>query len=541
VVGELIRQQVAQHGDRVLAVLGERRLTYADADRQSAALAKGLLAVGVGKGTRLGLLVPNGPDWIVTWLAASRIGAVVVLLNTYAPPRELDWLLRHSDVALLVTADTYLGRDYRERIALAVEGVREQHHEQIRVRSHPYLRAVWVLGGTDGDRPRDAWWGRVDDLVKRGVEVQDVLLRAAEDQVSPADPVVIVYSSGSTADPKGAIHTHGALVRHGLNLSRYRPLRADDRVYTTMPFFWVGGLSYALVRAMHAGAALVCEERFEPGATLELLERQRVTHVVGWPHVGTALAAHPDFTRRDLSSIRSGPAELLPDSARVRDPGLVATSLGMTETLGPHLIDEEGRELQESKRGSFGRALPGLEHRVVDDQGRDVSPGQPGELWVRGYSVMAGLHKHERDEVFTADGWYPTGDGGWLDEDGHFYFTGRLGDLIKAKGMNVSPREVEQALEEQPDVVRAVVVGIPAGDRGEDVAAAVVARPAEAGHESPVTADELVSRLRDILAAYKLPRQVAVFTDEAQLPKLDSGKIDRRSLAELLTKWFASG
>lgn len=547
VAGDLIRHLAERHGDRVLAVLGENRLTYAEADRQSSALAKGLLASGVGKGARLGLLAPNGPDWIVTWLAGGRVGAVVIPLNTYATPRELDWQLRHSDTAVLVTVGSHLGQNCPDRLEQAVEGLRDQPRERIRALSHPYLRAAWVLG--EGEQPARPWAGALADLAARGAEIDDDLLLAVEAQVSPADPMVVVYSSGSTADPKGAIHTHGAVLRHGLNLTQFRELRAGDRVYTPMPFFWVGGLSFALVRAMHAGATLVLEERFEPGATLELLEREQVTHVLGWPHMGPALTGHPDYARRDLSSIRGGGVlELLPADVRPSDPGLVAGSLGMTETLGPHLIDHEGSELTETRRGSFGCTVPGLEHRVVAPDGRVCRPGEPGELWVRGYAVMAGLHKREREDVFTPDGWYRTGDGGWFDDDGHFFFTGRLGELIKSAGMNVSPREVEQALEDQPEVTRAVVVGIPAGDRGQDVAAAIVvpalaggpgAGGADAGGAAgEVAAGELAGRVRGTLSAYKVPRHMAVFTDDGQLPWLDSGKVDRRAVAAMLAARF---
>lgn len=538
VAGDLVRHLGAAHGDRALAVLDDRVLTYADADRRSASLARGLLASGVGKGTRVGLLGPNGPGWIVAWLAAARIGAVVTLLNTYAPPRELGWALRHSDTAVLLTARSHLGHDYPERLLATVDGLADQRHGHVHAVSHPYLRSIWLLA--DGGPAGHPWAGAGDDLAARAGEVDDDLLLAVEAEVAPADPMVVVYSSGSTAEPKGAIHTQGAVLRHGRDLSRFRPLRAGDRVYTPMPFFWVGGLSFALVRALHAGAALILEERFEPGATLALLERERVTHVLGWPHLGPALTGHPDFGRRDLSSLRGGSlVELLPPELRPTDPGLVAGSLGMTETLGPHLIDDEGRVLPEAQRGSFGRTVPGLGHRVVDEKGEDVAPGEAGELWVRGPSLMAGLHKRERADVFTPDGWYRTGDGGRFDADGHFFFTGRMGDLIKSAGMNVSPLEVEQLLLDQAEVTRAVVVGIPAGDRGEDVAAAVVVRDPGPDHGAgPVTADELTARLRAGLSAYKVPRHLVVLTDDDQLPWLDSGKVDRRTLATRLATQF---
>lgn len=529
VAGDFIRNLSVQHGERDLAVLGDERLTYADADRRSAGLARGLLAAGVGKGARVGLLAQNSPAWILGWLAGTRIGAVVTLLNTYSPPRELEWALRHADVAVVLTTRSHLGRSHLERLEVAVEGLAGSTRERIRTRSHPYLRAAWVL---DGDRGGHGWAGTAEELVAGGAEVGDDLLRAVEAEVSPADPAVLVYSSGSTADPKGALHSQGAMVRHGHNLLQFRTLEPADRVYTPMPLFWVGGLSFALVRCMHAGATLVLEERFDPPATLELLERERVTHVLGWPHMGPALTDHPDFVTRDLSSIRGGslPA-LLPQERRPADPGRYAGSLGMTETLGPHLIDHEGHELPESQRGSFGRSVPGMQHRVVGDDGRDVPTGEHGELWVRGYALMLGLHKRERAEVFTSDGWYRTGDGGHLDDHGHFHFTGRLGDLIKSGGTNVSPREVEAVLDDHPEVVRSVVVGIPAGDRGEDVAAAVVVR-------SSVDPADLLAAAREQLSAYKVPRHLVVLADDDELPWLDSGKVDRRTVADRLAERY---
>jgi acyl-CoA synthetase (AMP-forming)/AMP-acid ligase II len=247
--------------------------------------------------------------------------------------------------------------------------------------------------------------------------------------------------------------------------------------------------------------------------------------------MGPALTEHPDRVHRDLSSLRGGSLpDLLPPDRRPADPGLVPGSLGMTETLGPHHIDYEGVELGEDKRGSYGRSVPGIEHQIVDPEtGRPLAVGEPGELCVRGESVMLGLYKRERSEVFTADGWYRTGDGGWLDADGHFFFTGRLGQMIKSGGRNVAPAQVEQVLEEQKEVRRAIVVGVPSASRGEDVAAAVVVEPG-----AVVTAEELQERLRAELAPYEVPRHIAVLSDDAELPWLDSGKVDRRTLATTL-------
>jgi len=529
--GEVVRRCAQRWGDAPFVVLGDERLTYAEAEARSAVLAKGLLASGVGKSTHVGLLAPNGPEWVVAWLAATRIGAVVALLNTYGQTRELGRALRHGDVAHLLTVEAHLGHDYLDRLEAAAPGLADQRHERLMVPSHPYLRSVWTWGA-GGARGRP-WHGPVDDLVARGATVPDEILTEVESEVAPSDPMVMVFSSGSTAEPKAVLHAQGAIIRHAHNLNQMRHLGPDDVIYTPMPLFWVGGLSFSLVAGMHAGATLVFEERFEPGATLALLERERVTQVLGWPHMGKALADHPSWHERDLSSIRSGAATALPAPGQRQPPGPRATSLGMTETSGPHTFEEDV-PLPPDKEGSFGRPVPGVEHRVVDPETLDdVPPGEVGEVWVRGYSVMLGLHKRERADTFTADGWYRTGDSARFDEDGHLFFAGRLGDVIKTSGMNVTPREVEAALEEQPEVALAIVTGLDHPDRGQDVVAAVALNPG-----ASLDASTARDRLRAELAAYKVPRHVAVFAGQADLPLLDSGKVDRRRLAQILDQRF---
>jgi acyl-CoA synthetase (AMP-forming)/AMP-acid ligase II len=528
--GNLVRSAAARSGQRVLAVLGDRRLTYAEADEGSASIAKGLLALGAGKGTRIGLLASNSPEWILGWLGITRIGGVAVLLNTYSKARELSWLLRHADVQVLCTVDSHLGHDYLARLEEAVPGLEEHVHGEILVASHPYLRSIWTWGA--GRRP---WAAPVEELVRCGERISDELLAACEAQVTPADPMVVVYSSGSTADPKGAVHAHGPAVRHSHNLWQMRDLVEDDVLYSPMPLFWVGGFSFTLIAAMHAGASLVFEEQFEPGSTLELIERERVTQVLGWPHMAKALVDHPTFRERDLSSIRSGSyAALLPQDLQAGADVPAANSLGMTETLGPHTFDSKDQPLPPEKEGSFGPSVPGVEHRIVDPvTSEECPPGRSGEIWLRGYSLMLGLHKKERAEVFTPDGWYRTGDGGYLDADGHLYFTGRMGDLIKSAGMNITPRDVELVLESFPEVVLAFVSGVPAGERGEDVVAAVALTPGAGLDE-----DEVRQRVKSELASYKVPRRILVYGSQAELPWLDSGKVDRRKLTAVLHEAF---
>jgi acyl-CoA synthetase (AMP-forming)/AMP-acid ligase II len=480
---DFLRERSARCGERLAVVGSGRRLSYAELESESARLARGLLASGVGKGTRVAVLLPNGPDWVLAFAAAARIGALVIPINTFYQKRELGFVLRHADVDTLLCTDQFLGHDYLERLEKIAPELSRSGSAPLQLASLPYLRCVRVWSGSGAERRWTS--GGVSALAALADEnptLDDAFLAELERQVHPADPLLAIYSSGSTADPKGAVHTHGAVLRHARNLNQFRDLGPEDRMYSPMPFFWVGGFLFTLISCLEAGACLLTEESFEPGRTLELIEAERATIVAGWPHYGKAMIEHPDFAARDLSSVRTGNLyELLPDGARPPDPELRPNSLGMTETCGPHTFGQMDQELPESLRGSFGVAVPGVEHKVVSpESGETLAPGEFGEICVRGTSVMQGLLKVERADAFDADGYYHTGDGGYFSADGHLFFKGRLGDLIKTGGANVTPREVELALEELPGVLSAFVVGIPDPDRGENVAAAVVPREAAA-------------------------------------------------------------
>tara|TARA_Y100000588_G_scaffold268842_1_gene284115 strand:- start:1749 stop:3407 length:1659 start_codon:yes stop_codon:yes gene_type:complete len=528
----LVRHVADRWGDRTLVVLGDQRVSYREVERRSAEMARALLSSGVERGSRLGLLAPNGPDWVVAWLAATRIGAVTTLLSTYSRPRELGWALAHSGVEVLLTAGGHLSRRFPEDVEAAIPGLAGQRHGGIRVASHPDLRAVWVWGGTER-----MWASAVRNLVANAADSTDAQLADAEARVHPDDPMVVMYTSGSTAEPKGVVHGHGAVIRHPYNLLPFRDLVPGDVLYTPMPLFWVGGLTYTLVSAMHAGATVVFEERFEAGATLDLIEAERVTHVIGWPHMSRALTEHPSFPSRDLSAVRGGSLDaLLPPHLQVGDPERRANSLGMTESLGPHSMECIGSALPEEKRGSFGRAVPGVERRIVDPStGEDLPEGQPGEIWIRGYPLLQRVLGIEDHETFTPDGWYRTGDLGHVDADGHLYFKGRIGAQVKTSGMNVMPREVELVIEEQPEVMHAFVAGVDQPERGQDVVAAVVLRPGRS-----LDPGELLERLRPEMSAYKVPRHITTYASPEDLPWLESGKVDLRKLTQMLAEDYSS-
>jgi acyl-CoA synthetase (AMP-forming)/AMP-acid ligase II len=285
---------------------------------------------------------------------------------------------------------------------------------------------------------------------------------------------------------------------------------------------------------MYVGASLLGQEVFEPGETLAMLERERATSALGWPQYMQALRDHPDFARRDLSSLQTSFPEQLAAGENPPDPQLRSNSLGMTETCGPHTFDRMDVELPESLRGTFGRAVEGVEHKIIDPAtGEILEPGEYGEICVRGRTLMQGLYKREREDVFDTDGFYHTGDAGHLDAEGYLFFKARLGEMIKTGGANVTPREVEIVVEEHSEVQSCFVVGIPHPHRGQNVAAAVVLNEG-----AELTEEALRTRLRDELAAYKVPRHVFFFARD-DLPFTDSGKMQKSVLGPMLAERVA--
>jgi acyl-CoA synthetase (AMP-forming)/AMP-acid ligase II len=533
-VPELLRHARDRFGDATWLVVDGEQLTFTDVDARTASVAKGMLAEGIGKGARVGVLIPNSIDFAVASLAVGRVGAVFVPINTFSQTRELAWLVRHADLTHVIMHPRFLTNDYLERFEDALPGLADQDAARpLFVPDAPFLRAVHVWG--DSDRR----WSRGDEaaIVEAGrrAGVDDDFLARVEECVVPADPLVIVYSSGSTSEPKGAIHTQGTVVRHSRNLEVGYPMTPDDVVFSSMPFFWIGGLVTTLFETLHLGARLVSLGSFEPGAALDLIEREGATIATGWPQQGKTMSEHPSYSpERVRTVVRTSMPDLVPPEHR--PPDVNSTSLGMTEMCSSHTLWDQYDPLPESRRGTFGKPLPGTSHKIVDpDTLEAVPPGVDGEVWARGYSLMQGLQRREREDVFEPDGWYRTGDAGHFDDDGWFYFTGRLGEMIKTPGgANVTPAEVEAALMAYPDVLEAYITGIPAEGGGQLVVGAVVPRG-----DAALDGDELRTRLKADLSAYKVPKQLWVCA-KSELPFLPSGKIRKQDLAEQLAARFRS-
>jgi acyl-CoA synthetase (AMP-forming)/AMP-acid ligase II len=521
-VPNLLRRSAERFAGRDYVITPDRRLTFTDAETHSRRLAKRLLEAGVGKGTRVAMLFPQGADFVITFLAITRVGAIAVPLSTFSRPPELRRAVRHVDVALLLAPPKLTGRDTAELFEEVWPQLRETGEGQLFLEDAPYLRSIWLCGGADR-----AWVTAAPVLWDAGAEtrVDDALVEAVESEVTPADALVIVTTSGATAEPKAVVHTHGAEVRHGWTMAQLYELTEDDRTFTNMPFFWVGGLTVVVLSHLHVGATVLTVERMDSTEMLDLIEKERATRLLGWT-LFERISADPTFGERDLSSIvEMRPPELI-------DPGTRHNSLGMTETSGPHTAAsraENAVDLPQHLRGSFGPPVPGMRHKIVDPEtGNELADGVEGEICVRGATLMDARYKKERAETFDEDGWYHTGDKGFL-RDGFLFFTGRLTEMIKTGGANVAPREVELAIESLPGVKAAFVVGLPDVERGQLVGCLVCPEP---GVE--LDPASLTDQLRDQVASYKVPRKIVV-TPYDDAPWLPTGKVSKPRIVELLS------
>jgi acyl-CoA synthetase (AMP-forming)/AMP-acid ligase II len=526
-VGDLLDARAKTRGDHPFLICDAQTLSYAETSERSAALARGMIASGLGHGSRVGLLHPNGPEFVVAALATARIGAVTVPLSTFSTASELRTLLRNADVEMVLAASGYRRHDYLEILSEAVPDLDLRTSAPLLSPSVPTLRRVAY---DSPPRAIDPTW-TVQSVRNAGQRIGIEVLRATQEEVTPADRLVIVHTSGSTAEPKGVIHTHGSLLSHLNILNVMRRYHEDEILFCNAPFFWIGGYAYALLGTLEAGGTLVCSNAPEASDVLEVIERTRPTMVNGFAQSVAHLPADPSFGRRDLSSIRRGNLyPIMTGDARPADPELLHNMLGMTETGSVCLASDDESVQPEHRRGSFGRPVSDLEAKVIDpESGAEVGLGVVGELCLRGPALMEGYCGRERHETFDRDGWYHSGDLFLVNAEGFFYFKGRYGEMIKTSGANVSPREVEAAIVDETGFV-AHVFGLDDPASGQLVAA-VLRVPARA---TPPDIEQVASNLRARLSAYKVPKRIVIM-DEKDVPMMSSGKLDLRALKDRLS------
>jgi fatty-acyl-CoA synthase len=523
-LGDLLDDVARTRADAEAVIFRDQRLTYGALRARVDELARALRGVGVGPGDRVAILLPNRPEWLVAAFATARLGAITVGVSTFSAPREIAWTLEHCRPAAVITMEAFRGRSYLEPIYAACPELSASAPGELRSARLPELRAVISID----ERRHDGVY-RLHDFVERAAGVQSGAGRAP----APGDPCFILYTSGSTATPKGVVLGHGGVIENGFAIGERMHLTAADRVWLAVPLFWSFGSANALPAILSHGGSIVLQESFEPGEALALLDEERCSVYYGMANMARAMLEHPDRGRRALPAMRTGLTIGLPEDVQMTMDAVAARELrnvhGSTETYATCSVTAAHDELA-LRLETQGRPLPGMTIRVVDPaSGAPLRAGEVGEFRVKGH-VTPGYYEdaEQTRAAFDADGYFITGDLGMLGDDGRVRFRGRLKEMIKTAGMNVAPLEVEAVLLGHAAVKQAYVIGVPDRARGELVVAAVELRDG-----APATAEALAAFCRERLAGYKVPARF-VFRKADEFPRTPTGKVQKPRLREEL-------
>lgn len=519
-IGANFERMVAAAPDADALVEAEtgRRWTYAALNDDVDAVARGLLALGVEKGDRVGIWAPNCAEWVVLQFATAKIGAILVNINPAYRTHELAYVLKQSGIRTLVSATAFKSSDYVTMVA------------EVQAEC-PELKDIIFLGTLDWDRLHTE-------------QADEAQLRARAGELSNTDPINIQYTSGTTGFPKGATLSHRNILNNGFFVGGLINFGRGDRVCIPVPFYHCFGMVMGNLGALTHGATIVIPAPgFDPGITLATVESEKCTALYGVPTMFIAMLGHSDFAQFDLSSLRTGimagsvcPVEVMKRVVADMHMAEVAICYGMTETSPVScqtLVDDD----LERRTATIGRAHPHIEVKIVDpDTGATVERGQPGEFCTRGYSVMLGYWDEpaKTAEAIDAEGWMHTGDLAVMREDGYCTVVGRIKDMVIRGGENVYPREIEEFLYTHPDIDDAQVIGVPDAKYGEEVCAWVRMKPGRA----PLDAEALRAFASGKLAHYKIPRYVVV-VDE--FPMTVTGKIRKVDMRDESVKLLGLG
>jgi fatty-acyl-CoA synthase len=529
-IGDVLRDVARSYPDRealVFPAAGDRA-TWAEYDRRVDIAARGLLAMGIQRGDHVAAWATNWPQWTILQLAAARVGAVLCTINPAYRSPELAYVLEQADVVAIFLISRFKTSQYLEMLREVVPDAAKGSDGQVRSERFPKLR--WVVSFQELNEPGMLSWGRIRAM---GWDVDPMKLRRREATLAPDDPINLQYTSGTTGFPKGALLSHRNLLLNAYYVSQGLNLTEKDRVCVPVPFYHCFGCVIGTLASLVRGATmLVPAQYFDPVATLDCIEKERATTLYGVPTMFIAELDDPSFEGRDLSSLRTGimagspcPIEVMNrvvDEMGVKE---IAIAYGLTEA-SPAVTMTDVHDPVELRVTTVGKALPGVEVKVADEEGNALPDGEPGEICCRGHNVMVGYYKmpEATAESIDEDGWLHSGDIGFRDEDGYYRITGRIKDMIIRGGENVYPREIEEILFTHPAIAEAQVIGVPDSVKGEEVCAWI-----RLHRGKQMSEDEVQEFCRSRLAHFKVPRYVE-FVE--QFPETVTGKVQKFKMRE---------
>jgi fatty-acyl-CoA synthase len=535
-ISGFIREVTQRHGPREALVMhtpeGRVSWTYNDLWERAVEIARALLACGIGKDERVGVMMTNRLEWVAAFFGSALAGAASAPISTFSTPHELEQLLDMANLSVLLFEGPVLKKDFTAILEELEPEIRTARPGQLMSRKYPFLRHLAVVGAPGNGGAIESW----QDFLKRGEAIAPELVDATAGTVKPSDIGSIFFSSGTTGKPKGIVSAQRGIA---IQLWRWKRMFAvtdpDVRTWTANGFFWSGNFGMALGTTLHAGGAVILQQTFNAAEALELMEKEKVSFPMAWPHQWAQLWDAPNWNDVDLSAVKyivGQPADRHPTiKTKYREP---MASYGNTETftISASYSADTPVEIQE---GTHGEALPGMTLKIVDPLTGALLPrGQRGEIAVKGATLMLGYLGIPLEESLDEDGFFATGDGGFVNDRGQLVWEGRLNDIIKTGGANVSPAEIDEAMELHPTVKIGRAVGVPHDTLGEMVVACVVPQEGEQLDE-----DALRDFLKQRLASFKVPRKFLLM-EEDDLPLTGSKKVKSGVLREIVAKRLAA-
>ncbi|MCC6188787.1 MAG: AMP-binding protein [Anaerolineales bacterium] len=540
-IGEAFDRTATRFPDHEALVVRHQALRYTYAQLREAVnrFARGLMALGLQKGERVGIWAPNRAEWTITQLATAKIGAILVTINPAYRLHELEYALNQSGCVMLVMAPQFRTGNYVEMLQTLCPELTRSLPGQLAAQRIPQMRSVVLLDGPQGTQRIDGTWSW-SDVLERAGEVPPAELAVRQTELQFDDPINVQYTSGTTGNPKGATLSHHNIVNNAWFVGQIQGFTEQDRLCAPVPLYHCFGCVLAHLACFVHGATVVFPaESFDPATTLQLVQDERCTALYGVPTMFIAELDLPNFDHYDLTSLRTGliggapcPIEVMRKIIDRMHMHEVEIIYGMTET-SPISFQSRRDDSIERRVATVGRVHPHVEVKIVDPaSGRIVPTGQPGELCTRGYSVMLEYWENAAATRHAIDSarWMHTGDLATMDADGYVKIVGRLKDMVIRGGENVYPREIEEFLYRHPKISDVYVIGVPDVKYGEELVAWVRLKP-----DQKVTAEELREYCRGEIATYKIPRY---WKFVSEFPMTVTGKIQkfamrRQSIEEL--------
>jgi fatty-acyl-CoA synthase len=533
-----LREVCSRYAEREALVMhtvgGAERWSYSALWERSVEVAKALIACGVGKDSRVGILMTNRPEYLSALFGTALAGGVAVALSTFSTAVELEYLITASGVSVLLFDGRVPKKDFGAVLVELEPQLSAAAIGPLQSARFPFLRHLVrldpVVENSEGSVTPSARFEPWRNFLARGRDIPEVVVGARAALVAPSDTAGLFFSSGTTNLPKGILHTQRAFA---IQWWRYPHLMNVDgaiRSWTGNGFFWSGNVTMTVGLALSTGGAIVLQPYFEAEAALKLFEAERVDFLSGRPHQWARLQEAPNWATTDLSRLRYiTRAELLRTHPTVATDWEVPMAYGNTETLSINTSNIFNIPPGQPT-GSFGAPCPGNILKIVDPETGEVMPrGKRGEVCIKGPTLTLGYVGKSIEETFDEEGYFRTGDGGYVDTEGRLFWEGRLTEIIKTGGANVSPLEIDAALALYPGVRRAQTVGIPHETLGEMVVSCIVP------HDN-VTLDprNIAAFLKERLASYKLPKEILFFKDE-DIAVTGSGKVKLAQLRPIVT------